>query len=49
MEAVCDRPVVWATAQYLSFAMAGSIMDLDVTVAVSGKRTSQARAVGKVG
>ena len=49
MEAVCDRPVVWATAQYLSFAMAGSIMDLDVTIAVSGKRTSQARVVGKVG
>ncbi len=49
MEAVCERPVVWAAAQYLSFAMAGSIMDLDVTVAVSGKRTSQARAVGRVG
>ena len=49
MEAVCERPVVWATAQYLSFAMAGSIMDLDVTVAVAGKRTSQARVVGKVG
>ena len=49
MEAVCDRPVVWATAQYLSFAMVGEIMDLDVTVAVAGKRTSQARAVGRVG
>lgn len=49
MEAVCDRPVVWATAQYLSFAMVDSIMDLDVTVAVSGRRTSQARAVGRVG
>lgn len=49
MEAVCERPVVWATAQYLSFAMAGSIMDLDVTVAVAGKRTSQARVVGRVG
>lgn len=49
MEAVCERPVVWAAAQYLSFAMAGSIMDLDVTVAVAGKRTSQARVVGRVG
>jgi len=46
---VCERPVVWATAQYLSFAMVGSIMDLDVTIAVAGKRTSQARVVGKVG
>jgi acyl-CoA thioesterase-2 len=49
MESVCERPVVWATAQYLSFAMVGDIMDLDVTVAVAGKRTSQARAVGRVG
>jgi len=49
MESVCDRPVAWATAQYLSFAMVDDIMDLDVTVAVSGNRTSQARAVGRVG
>lgn len=49
MEAVCDRPLAWATAQYLSFAKVDDIMDLDVTVAVEGKRTSQARAVGRVG
>ena len=49
MESVCERPVAWATAQYLSFAKVGDIMDLDVTVAVSGNRTSQARAVGRVG
>jgi acyl-CoA thioesterase len=49
LEAVCERPLVWATAQYLSFAMVDQIMDLDVTVAVSGARTSQARAVGRVG
>lgn len=49
MEAVCGRPVVWATAQYLSFAKLGEIMDLDVTVAISGRNTSQARAVGHVG
>lgn len=49
MEVVCGRPVVWATAQYLSFAMVDSIMDLDVTVAVTGKHTSQARAVAHVG
>jgi len=48
-ESVCGRPVVWATAQYLSFAMVEQIMDLDVTVAVSGKHTSQVRAVGHVG
>jgi acyl-CoA thioesterase len=39
---------VWATAQYLSFAPIGSVMDLDLTLAVSGHRTSQARAVGHV-
>lgn len=49
LEAVCERPLVWATAQYLSFAMVDSIMDLDVTVAVSGRNTSQARAVAHVG
>ncbi len=49
MEAVCGRPLVWATAQYLSFATTGEIMDLDVTVAVSGRNTAQVRAVGHVG
>lgn len=49
MEAVCGRPAVWATAQYLSFAKVDEIMDLDVTVAVSGRHTSQVRAVGHVG
>lgn len=49
MEAVCDRPVAWATAQYLSFARLGEVMDIDVTVAVSGRHSSQARAVGYVG
>jgi acyl-CoA thioesterase-2 len=49
LEASTERPVVWATAQYLSFARPGSIMDVDVTVAVSGNQTTQARAVGHVG
>ncbi len=49
LEATTGRPVVWATAQYLSFARPGSIMDIDVVVAVAGKQTTQARAVGHVG
>jgi acyl-CoA thioesterase len=49
MEAVTARPLVWATAQYLSFAMVEETMDLDVTIAVSGHATTQARAVGHVG
>lgn len=49
MERTTGRPVIWATAQYLSYAQTGSIMDLDVTVANAGKSVTQARAVGHVG
>ncbi len=49
MEGATGRPVVWATAQYLSFARPGTIMDIDVTVAVDGRQTTQARATGHVG
>lgn len=48
MEGTTGRPVVWATAQYLSYARPGSVMDIDVTVAAEGRLTSQARAVGMV-
>ena len=41
--------MVWATAQYLSYAEPPSIMDVDVTIAVAGRQTTQARAVGHVG
>ncbi len=49
MEGTTGRPVVWATAQYLSYASPPSIMDIDVTVAVPGNSVTQARAVGHVG
>jgi acyl-CoA thioesterase-2 len=48
LEATTERPVVWATAQYLSYAMVGSMLDIDVTIAVSGHQITQARAVGHV-
>lgn len=48
LEATTERPVVWATAQYLSFANVGDTMDLDVTVSSSGHYTSQARVVAHV-
>ena len=48
MEGTTGRPVVWATAQYLSYAKPGSVVDVDVTIAVSGRNSSQARAVGHV-
>ena len=49
LEGTTGRPIVWATAQYLSFAGVGSVVDIDVTVAVEGHRTTQARAVAHVG
>jgi acyl-CoA thioesterase II len=48
MEAVSDRPVVWATAQYLSYAQPPSVVDVDVTIAAHGRHITQARAVGHV-
>lgn len=45
MAAVAGRPVVWATAQYLSFAAGTEPVDLDVTIAVAGRHTTQARCV----
>lgn len=48
LEGTTGRPLVWATAQYLSYAQPGSVLDVDVTVAVDGRQSSQARAVGHV-
>jgi len=49
LEETTGRPVVWATAQYLDFAPVGAVMDLDVHISVSGRRTTQARVIGHVG
>ena len=49
MEGTTGRPVVWATAQYLSYAKTGSVMDIDVVVAKEGRAMTQARATGHVG
>ena len=49
LEAASGRPTVWATAQYLSFAPTGAVLDLTVTPAAEGHRVTQARAVGRVG
>jgi acyl-CoA thioesterase len=49
MERTCGRPVIWATAQYLSYARPPSVVDLDVRVAVQGRHTSQARVTAHVG
>lgn len=49
MEGTTGRPVIWATAQYLSYAQPGTTMDIDVVVAVEGHQITQARATGHVG
>ena len=45
MVAVTGRPMVWATAQYLSFAVGTDPIDLQVAVEVAGHNTTQARCV----
>ncbi|MEO5724481.1 MAG: acyl-CoA thioesterase [Ilumatobacteraceae bacterium] len=49
MEGTSGRGCVWATAQYLSYAKPGEVMDVDVTIAVEGHQVTQARAVCHVG
>lgn len=49
MERTTGRPLIWATGQYLSYAVPPEIMDIDVTIAADGHRITQARAVGHVG
>ena len=49
LEETTGRPVIWATGQYLDFAKVGETMDLDVHVSVSGRYTTQARVIGRVG
>jgi acyl-CoA thioesterase len=48
MERTCERPVIWATAQYLSYARPPQVVDLDVWVPNAGKYNTQARVVSHV-
>ena len=49
LEAAAERPVVWSTAQYLSYAPTGSVLDLTVTLAAEGHRVTQGRVVACAG
>lgn len=49
MEAAAERPTVWATAQYLTYAPTGSVLDWEVVLAAVGRGTTQARAIGRLG
>lgn len=48
LEGTTGRPLIWATGQYLSYTRPPEVLDLDVTVAVSGHQMTQARVVGHV-
>jgi len=48
LEQEFGRPVVWATAQFLSFARPPSTVEIQVTEIVRGHRSSQVRATGTV-
>jgi acyl-CoA thioesterase len=49
LEGTTDRPLIWATAHYLSHAGPTGTLDVDVTIEVDGKRTTQARAALRLG
>jgi acyl-CoA thioesterase len=48
LEGSTGRPLAWATAQYLSFARPGSVIDYDVTIATEGRASTQARVAASV-
>ncbi len=45
LEGTSGRATIWSTAQYLSYARPGEVVDIDVTLAVEGHQMTQARAV----
>ncbi len=45
LESVTGRPTIWATAQYLSYAPTGSVVEYEVILAMVGRRVTQGRAV----
>ncbi len=48
LEVATGRPLVWASAQYLSYARPPAVLDIEVALAVTGHQISQARATGRV-
>jgi acyl-CoA thioesterase II len=48
LEHASERPTIWATAQYLSYAPTGSLLDVEVILAAQGGHVTQGRAVASV-
>lgn len=49
LEQTFQRGLVWATAQYVSFARLGAELSLDIAVAQQGRSVTQATVTGRVG
>jgi acyl-CoA thioesterase II len=49
LETTTGRPLVWATAQYLSYVRPPSVLDIEAVQAVVGHQVTQARAVACAG
>ena len=49
LECATERPLVWATAQFLSAGTPGSVIDIDVEPLVVGGKITQARATSREG
>ena len=48
LEAATARPLIWATAQFLSYARPPEVLDLELHLAMAGRHITQARVVGHV-
>ncbi|MEP7210286.1 MAG: thioesterase family protein [Alphaproteobacteria bacterium] len=48
MRQALGRDLVWATAQYISYARIGSLLELDVKTAQAGRNVAQASVTGRV-
>ncbi|HZU78470.1 MAG TPA: thioesterase family protein [Acidimicrobiales bacterium] len=49
LEEAAQRPTVWASAQYLSYAPTGTDVDWEVVLPAVGRNSAQGRAIARVG
>lgn len=49
LEQTCQRRVIWATAQYLSYARPGDVVELTVKENTRGRYNTQAQVISRVG
>lgn len=49
LERVTERPIIWASAQFLSYARVGAVIDLLVELPGQGRTVTQARVTGSEG